>query len=65
MPSLKQSELLSKLMPGHPDLIPIIENIREKYQILEVRPEDDDITQALLTNYEIDWDAVRNYPKNR
>ena len=52
-------------MLGHPDLLPIIENIREKYQFPEIRPEDDDITQVLLTNCEIDWDAVRNYPKNR
>ena len=33
---MKQSELLGKLMPGHPDLLPIIENIREKYQLPEV-----------------------------
>jgi len=35
---MKESELLGKLMPGHPDIFPIIENIREKYQIPEVRP---------------------------
>ena len=46
---MKETELLGKLMPGHPDLLPIIENIRGKHQIPEVRPEDDDITQVLLT----------------
>jgi hypothetical protein len=30
---MKESELLGKLMPGHPDILSIIENIREKYQI--------------------------------
>jgi hypothetical protein len=50
---MKESELLGKLMPGHPDVLPIIENIREKYQIPEVRPEDEDITELLLTNHEI------------
>jgi hypothetical protein len=56
---MKESELLGKLLPGHPDILPIIENIREKYQIPPINPEDDDITQLLLTNDEIPWDAVR------
>src|SRR5689334_19443554 len=54
---MKESELLGKLIPGHPDILPIIENIREKYQIPEVRPEDD-IEAILLTRDDIDWDAV-------
>ena len=61
---MKESELVGKLLPGHPDVFPIIENIREKCQIPEVRPEDDGITHVLLTNYETDWDAVLNCPKN-
>ena len=47
---MKESELLGKLMPGHPDILPKMENIREKYQIPEVRPEDEYITELLLTN---------------
>jgi hypothetical protein len=54
---MKESELLGKLMPGHPDILPIIENIREKYRIPDVRPEDD-IAEILLTRDDIDWDAV-------
>lgn len=50
---MKESDLLGKLMPGHPDVLPIIENIREKYQIPEFRPEDEDITELLLTNQEV------------
>ena len=45
-------------MPGHPDVFPIIENIREKYQIPPVDPEDD-IDEILLTRDDIDWDAVK------
>jgi len=33
---MKEAELLGKLMPGYPDIFPIIENIREKYQLPEV-----------------------------
>ena len=38
---MKETELLGTLMPPHPDILPIIENIREKYQIPEVSPEDE------------------------
>ena len=38
---MKESELLGSLMPGHPDIFPIIENIRAKYQIPEMTPGDD------------------------
>ena len=55
---MKEIELLGKLLPGHPDIFPIIQNIREKYQIPPVEPEDD-ITEILLTRDDIDWDAVK------
>lgn len=55
---MKETELLGKLMPGHPDIFPIIKTIREKYEIPEVRPEDD-ISEILLTRDDIDWDAVK------
>ena len=32
---MKEAELLGKLLPGHPDIFPIIQNIREKYQTAE------------------------------
>jgi len=49
---MQETELLGKLMPGHPDILPIIENLRKKYQIPEVRPEDD-IDEILLTRDDI------------
>lgn len=56
---MNEAELLGEPFPSHPDVIPIIKNIREKYQIPPIDPEDEDITELLLTNYEIDWEAVR------
>lgn len=55
---MKESELLGKLLPGHPDILPIIKNIRDKYQIPEVDPEDD-IGAILLTRDDIDWEVVK------
>jgi hypothetical protein len=40
---MKESELLGKLMPGHPDVLPILEKIREKYQLPEVDSDADKI----------------------
>jgi hypothetical protein len=56
--SSSASELLGKLLPGHPDIFPIIQNIREKYGIPEIRPEDD-IAEILLMRDDIHWDAVK------
>jgi hypothetical protein len=58
---MQASQFFGTLIPSHPDFQPIIQAIREKYQLPEARPEDD-ITQVLLTNYEIDWDGMPSYP---
>jgi hypothetical protein len=36
---MKESQFIGTLMPSHPDFQPIIEQIREKYQLPEVDPE--------------------------
>ena len=33
---MKESALLGDLFPSHPEIIPIIRDIREKYQLTEV-----------------------------
>jgi len=38
---MKETQLLSKLNPAHPDFLPILQNIREKYNIPEISPEDE------------------------
>ena len=55
---MKETEFLGKLLPGHPDIFPIIQNIREKYGIPPINPEDDP-TEILLTRDDIDWEAVK------
>ena len=48
---MKESELLGKLMPGHPDILPIIESIREKYQIPEVDSDGDKIKEVQWSHW--------------
>ena len=45
---MKETELLGKLLPSHPDIFPIINNMREKYQLPEVDPDEDPITEIYL-----------------
>ena len=40
---MKESQLLGTLLPSQPDLIPIIQAIREKYNLSEINPDDDPI----------------------
>jgi len=56
---MQETELISSLLPSHPDILPILQNIRDKYKIPEISPEDDGITEILLADGQIDWDAVR------
>lgn len=56
---MKESKLFSLLLPSHPDLLPIIQEIRRKYNFPEVGPDDDGITEILLADKTIDWLAVR------
>jgi hypothetical protein len=37
---MNETKLLSSLLPGHPDFQHILQNIREKYDIPEIIPED-------------------------
>jgi hypothetical protein len=52
------SSLFSTLLPSHPDLLPILKNIREKYNIPEIGPDDDGMKEILLSDKDIDWQAV-------
>ena len=56
---MKESELFGKLFPGHPDLLPIIESIKEKYDIPEIEPRQDNITELILLDNPPDLDIVR------
>ena len=45
---MKESEFIGALMPSHPDFQPINEAIREKYQLPEVDPDGNPITEIYL-----------------
>jgi len=40
---MKESKFIGTLLPSHPDLTPIIQAIREKYNLPEISPNDDPI----------------------
>jgi hypothetical protein len=42
-------------LPSHPDLHPILQNIRNKYGISEIDPADIGMKEILLSDNEIDW----------
>lgn len=45
---MKEAELLGSLLPSHPDLVPIIEAIRQKYQLPEISLDDAPIEEIYL-----------------
>jgi len=45
---VKEVELLGKLMPGHLDIFPMVETLREKYLLREVDPDGEAITKILI-----------------
>ena len=46
---MKESQFIGTLMPSHADPEPIIQEIREKYQLPEVDPDGEPITEILIT----------------
>jgi hypothetical protein len=54
-----ESNLFSTLLPSHPDLLPILQNIKEEYNILEIDPDQNGIKDILLSDMDIDWQAIR------
>lgn len=45
---MKESKFLGELLPSHPDLLPIIESVREKYKLKPVYPDDEPIEEIYL-----------------
>jgi len=48
------NKLLGQLTPAHPDIIPILKTIREKYNLPEIAPGDDTLAEILGGENEID-----------
>ena len=49
---MKESKLIGALMPSHPDILSILVEIHEKYQIPEISLEDDGCNTEILLAYE-------------
>ena len=56
---MKESKFLGSLLPSHPDLIPIIDTIREKYRLPEVSPDDEPIREIYLDGNVIPLEEFR------
>jgi hypothetical protein len=52
---MKESQFLGTLLPYHPDFIPIEKAIREKYNLPEISPNDEPISEVYLGTYLIDY----------
>jgi hypothetical protein len=46
--TMKEAKFIGSLMPSHPDFQPIIQEIREKYQLPEVDPDGEPISEIYL-----------------
>ncbi len=42
-----ETQLLGKILPSHPDIMPILLDVRKKYQIPEINSEDNGFKKLL------------------
>jgi hypothetical protein len=56
---MKESQLLGSLLPSLPDFTPILQAIREKYNLPEISPNGDPITEIYLGDEIIPFDVFR------
>ena len=55
----KEEKVLGGILPGHPDIMPIIKSIEDKYKIADDDAEPLDMIGIVLTDKIIEWDAIR------
>jgi len=56
---MREENFFGKLLPSHPDLLPSLQRIREKYNIPEIAPGDETLAEILGAENEIDLEAFR------
>jgi len=56
---MEESKLLGTLLPSSPDFLPIVRAIREKYQLPEISPGDDPITEIFLNGEPVTLEGFR------
>ena len=57
---MKINQTLGKLTPAHPDLLPILASVREKYGIPEIAPGDATLAEFLGVDNMPDIEAIRD-----
>lgn len=57
---MQETKLLGSLMPSHPDIAQIIEQMREKYSLPEISPDDDPIVEIFIGDELIPLEVFRN-----
>lgn len=62
---MKEAKFLGDLLPSHPDLVPIIEATREKYNLPEIGPDDDPIEEIYHGDEIISLEEFRREMRNR
>lgn len=61
----KEAKFLGALLPSHPDLLPIIQAIREKYSLPEIFLDDDPIKEIFLGDDPVSFAEFRQDIKDR
>lgn len=62
---MKETLLIGTLLPSHPDFIPIIQAIREKYKLAEISPDDPPIEEIYLGDEIVPLEEFRQEIENR
>ncbi len=62
---MKESKFLGALIPSHPDFLPIIQAVREKYKLPEISPDDDPISEIYLGDEFVSYEEFRQEIRNR
>jgi hypothetical protein len=61
----KEAQILGDLLPSHPDILPIIEAIREKYNLPEITDPEDSIQEVFLNDEPVTFEEFRREIKSR
>jgi hypothetical protein len=56
---MKEAKFLGNLLPAHPDIIPIVKAVREKYNLHEVNPEEEPIEEIYLEDRIVPFEEFR------
>ncbi|MBI5963982.1 MAG: hypothetical protein HY863_10940 [Chloroflexi bacterium] len=60
-----EAQVLGNVLSSHPDILPIIRDVREKYNIPEITAEDSALLDILFSDESIDWETVRKDVEER